>query len=350
MLYCNRKILQNEPKGYDGMDINLGGKIRELRKKKELSQEELAEKLGVSGQAVSKWENGTCYPDMTQIPVLANFFGVSLDELFNYDVTQLNAKIDAIIKEAGKYFWSNRDKCKEIYLNALNEYPSNERLLTELLDVYMTHGTNEEALPIAEQLVEEAKDVFAKCRAKSSLAGLYLRQDRYEDAKALIDTLPVMYPYMLCDQMRQSCYQLKGEDRLKWAKEWRIIEIQELYLSCAFEGQGYFETGQYDAALHSFGEYRRLIEMFMKSEEINIESYLWNGMQTHHWYSYLWEASCLLKLGQMDAAKEKLARAEYIVRRCWDDATYAKDPEWVFAPFREYYHECELELLGECPV
>ena len=40
------------------MTINLGAKIRELRKKKELTQEELAEKLNISSQAVSKWENG----------------------------------------------------------------------------------------------------------------------------------------------------------------------------------------------------------------------------------------------------------------------------------------------------
>lgn len=142
------------------MDINLGAKIRELRKQRKMTQEELAVKLNVSNQAVSKWESGSCYPDMAQIPVLANFFGVSLDELFNYDVAQLNEKIDAVIEEAGKHFWSDPEKCIESYQNALNEYPSNERLLIELLDAYMTHGPREKALQIAEQLVREAKELF----------------------------------------------------------------------------------------------------------------------------------------------------------------------------------------------
>jgi transcriptional regulator with XRE-family HTH domain len=172
------------------MEINLGLKIRELRKKHNLTQEDLAAKLSVSAQAISKWENNTCYPDMVQIPILANFFGVSLDELFSYDVTQLNHRIDGIIAEANKYFWENPNKCKEIYQSALKEYPSNERLLTELLGVCITHGTHKEALPIAERLVEEAKDVFSVCRAKASLVELYLRENRYDGAKKVIESLP----------------------------------------------------------------------------------------------------------------------------------------------------------------
>lgn len=337
------------------MDINLGTKIRELRKKRNLTQEELADKLSISNQAVSKWENGTCYPDMMQIPVLANFFGVSLDELFCYDVTQLNQKIDKIIEEARKYFWPNPDKCKEVYHTALSEYPANERLLTELLDVYMTHGPREKALPIAEQLVNEAKDVFAQCRAKSNLVSLYLDDNRYEDAQSLINTLPVMYPYMLCDQMRESSYKLRGEDRLKWAKDWKIIEIQELYIACDMEGKGYYESGDYTSALDSMEQYRQVIELFLKSEEITFETYLWCGMQTHHWCAYLQIAACLLKLGRTDEAIEKLERAKYILMHAWksrdglvDD--YKENLEGVVKPFREYYNEWELGVLGDCPV
>ncbi|MBQ7921817.1 MAG: helix-turn-helix transcriptional regulator [Clostridia bacterium] len=335
--------------------MNLGTKIRELRKMRNLTQEELAEKLNISNQAVSKWENGTCYPDMAQIPVLANFFGVSLDELFCYDVAQLNKKIDAIIDAAKNFFWSAPEKCAEIYLNGLKEYPANERILAELLDVYIQHGTQEKAIPIAEQLVGEAKDLFIQCRAKANLASLYLKADRYEDAKNLIDSLPEMYPYMLCDKMRESSYQLKGEDRLKWAKDWKIIEIQELYIACALEGHGYWETKQYENALVSMEQYRRVLEMFMKSDEIYEDSYLWSGMQTHHWCAYLYAAGCLNKLGRKDEAKEKMERAKYILLHAWvkkdGSANYfAENPERYTDPFREYYSEWELDDLGPCPL
>ena len=56
-------------------------KIRELRKSKNLSQEALGAKLGISGQAVAKWEKGDSYPDICNIPLLCEIFNVSADEL-----------------------------------------------------------------------------------------------------------------------------------------------------------------------------------------------------------------------------------------------------------------------------
>ena len=59
----------------------LGSKIQELRKSRKMTQEELAEKLNVTAQAVSKWENGNCYPDLDILFEIANLFNCSLDEL-----------------------------------------------------------------------------------------------------------------------------------------------------------------------------------------------------------------------------------------------------------------------------
>ena len=61
--------------------MTLGEKIRTLRKKAGLSQEALAEKLGVSRQAVSKWETGTADPSTSNLLALAKLFGVSAEEL-----------------------------------------------------------------------------------------------------------------------------------------------------------------------------------------------------------------------------------------------------------------------------
>ena len=65
--------------------MNLGNKIRELRKQRGVSQEVLAEYLGITFQAVSKWEIGAAMPDTVLIPAIASFFGVSTDELFDYN-------------------------------------------------------------------------------------------------------------------------------------------------------------------------------------------------------------------------------------------------------------------------
>lgn len=64
------------------MNESMGSIIMRLRKEHELTQEQLANALGITFQAVSKWENGISSPDISALPLLADLFGVSIDELF----------------------------------------------------------------------------------------------------------------------------------------------------------------------------------------------------------------------------------------------------------------------------
>ena len=68
----------------------LGDKIRSLRKNKQITQAQLAEALSVSSQSVSKWENNMSIPDISVLPVIARYFGITMDELFNYRLDALN--------------------------------------------------------------------------------------------------------------------------------------------------------------------------------------------------------------------------------------------------------------------
>ena len=65
--------------------LNIGENIRKLRRERNLTQEQLGYELGVSFQAISRWENSTAYPDIEFLPVLAKYFGISIDELIGYD-------------------------------------------------------------------------------------------------------------------------------------------------------------------------------------------------------------------------------------------------------------------------
>ena len=69
--------------------MNLGNKIMTLRKKNNLSQEDLAEKVGVTRQTISKWELGETSPDLKQAKVLSQVFKVSLDELGDNDIKNI---------------------------------------------------------------------------------------------------------------------------------------------------------------------------------------------------------------------------------------------------------------------
>ena len=73
--------------------IRIGEKIRLLRKKNDVTQDKLAYHLGVTPQAVSRWESGVCYPDMNYLPAIADYFSVTMDELLCYSGTQKAAKV-----------------------------------------------------------------------------------------------------------------------------------------------------------------------------------------------------------------------------------------------------------------
>ncbi len=81
------------------MKLNLGKNIKKYRKEKDMTQEALAEYLGVSSQAVSRWENDTTYPDVELIPAIANLFGVSTDMLFDMQQSQKETSASNILKE-----------------------------------------------------------------------------------------------------------------------------------------------------------------------------------------------------------------------------------------------------------
>ncbi len=123
------------------MQIKIGDKIRELRRSAGKRQEDLANALGVTCQAVSRWESNGCYPDMEMIPSIANFFNTSIDQLFGYDGDR-QEKIDNILAESEKMICANQDltDCIVMLREAVYRYPSEARLLLNLGYALHIHG------------------------------------------------------------------------------------------------------------------------------------------------------------------------------------------------------------------
>ena len=115
------------------MQVNIGEKIKELRKKNGRKQEDLAIALGVTPQAISRWEANGGYPDMGMIPVIANYFHITIDELFGY-----NNDRDRIIREyndkAQRMINSNEDmtECIALLRRGLEEFPDRVDFKTKL--------------------------------------------------------------------------------------------------------------------------------------------------------------------------------------------------------------------------
>ena len=136
------------------MNIHMGKKIRQLRKNMNLSQEVLAQVLGVSFQAVSKWENGTAMPDVAMIPALASFFGVSTDDLFDFNRMEQERKVAEICANAADYRFSDPVKSEQMLREGLKQYPGNDIILNNLLYVIQTPDRREEVITLCKSILE----------------------------------------------------------------------------------------------------------------------------------------------------------------------------------------------------
>lgn len=104
--------------------MTIGKNVKRLRQNKGITQEQLGEMLGISSQAVSKWENGSALPDITVLPKLADYFGISIDELMGYKLNALTYKEQFVrfmigngILQLGEFKLKN-GQTKGYYLNS----------------------------------------------------------------------------------------------------------------------------------------------------------------------------------------------------------------------------------------
>ena len=333
-------------------NINIGNKIRELRKKKGITQEARASVLSVSPQAVSKWESGLTYPDMETIPVIAGYFEVSLDMLFEYDVREMKAKIQKIVDDAREYFFEDTPKYIEIMMNALKEYPGNEELLTELLSAYeyeMRNKNNmsysEEMIELSQKIITESSDLIHVCDAKGIQAEVYRKMGDYQKAKTVIETLP--RDFSIRDSALASI--LSGKDKLNGAILSRCHHLQCLYQACMKEGDAWFTMEKhnetfYDGttpdeyipeALKCYQKGLRVLTTFLLDDLYTdpADQYLWDGMQTFHWNFHQCIAACYKKLGNMEECEKSIAEAYRLISVVWKDFEENRDA------YMEYFYQ-----------
>jgi len=104
------------------MEMTIGANIKRLRTAKNITQEQLSVAMNVTCAAVSKWERGETYPDITLLQPLAYFFEVTLDELMGYNQEKIQAEIDEIIALYRQH-WNDK-KGREIIVKAYRDYPN----------------------------------------------------------------------------------------------------------------------------------------------------------------------------------------------------------------------------------
>lgn len=190
------------------MNKTIGQIIRELRVERNLTQEELAELISVTPQAVSKWEREIGYPDITQIVPLANVFGVSTDILFGISGVNDGEEVERLINEINKNSdntWSDYD-CYIKLKDALGKYPNNVKLLDYTLSYAMFVATQkrfEEAeiakiayndcLKYFNMIIKYSNDANIILRAHDTMLHLHCRYKEFDKAREHAKAFPVSF-------------------------------------------------------------------------------------------------------------------------------------------------------------
>lgn len=222
------------------MNITIGNKIKKLRKAKGITQETLAKNIGISFQAVSKWENNIAFPDIMLIPILANYFGVSIDELFDYNLKEIKTKITAICDKAYQYRQSDPQKAKAILEDGLKNYPNNDILLNNLLYVLNYSEDPDTTIHIASKLIEETDDAEVKYDALRFLAYAFEAKGEYQNAKHAIEQIPEIY----FSKLSEAAFILHGEEKFDAAKKAKWISLEMLLQMCQKLSECYEEKNE----------------------------------------------------------------------------------------------------------
>ena len=115
------------------MNYQFGNTFKALRKQRNLTQEQAAEFLGVSSQAISKWETNSTFPDISLLPIIADFFNVSIDYLLCHDLSKRNEEIERVCRESEALI-QNKKYIDAVTLmrTAYTKFPGNDLIMYHL--------------------------------------------------------------------------------------------------------------------------------------------------------------------------------------------------------------------------
>lgn len=245
------------------MNIKMGEKIRSLRKQKNLSQEILAQYLGVSFQAVSKWENGDCLPDVAMIPAIASFFEVSTDELFDFNRLETERKVQQLCWDIAEWRNDRPEDAERAYRDLLKQYPGNEVILANLLYVLQNLNKRGELIQLCKTVIESTKDEGIRYDAARILAETYKAMGEYSLCKQAIDLIPEYF----FTHREEKALLLEGEDMFRPAWQQKEESIDTFLWMSLRLADYYEENGEIERAKHQLIQAKEVI-LLLRDDDI----------------------------------------------------------------------------------
>ena len=238
--------------------LQIGEKIKTLRKQKNISQEVFAGYLGVTFQAVSKWENGITLPDVTLIPAIASFFGVSTDELFDFNRFEAEKQVEAICHEAYKYRFTDGAKSEKILREGLQRFPGNDIILNNLLYTMDYSERADEVVTLCKSLMESTKDDSVKYDATRILATCYKENGHDELVKPTLEIIPEIY----FTKLELMATLLEGEDAYEAAQKQKNLSAEDLIDMLIITGRYLLMQGEREKGLSQLRIAKAVSEAF----------------------------------------------------------------------------------------
>ncbi len=209
--------------------LNIGIKIKQLRTSRHITQDQLAVFLGVTPQAISRWEAGNGYPDIETIPMLADYFSVSADELLGIKMDERQKRLAEIYSEINRLYGLEDDEASLAFARtAVAEFPSEIKLHINLADsicrMYMWEPSRDvsklgEAEKIYETVIENCTDADLKNDVLFSLCSLYsVGYKDMEKAHKTAMRLPSMRGAREC--VLSSVYDLRDEKGMFYLQDY----------------------------------------------------------------------------------------------------------------------------------
>ena len=177
--------------------MSIGSIIKGLRREKNITQEQLAEYLGITSRAISQWECDRTAPDISQIPALCHIFDVSADALLGIDIEKKNEEIKKYLNLANDL--GNQGKISErtaILREAHKKFPRDykimQKLAYSLVCEYSRKGIKEydEAFDLCERILAECTDSTTRYEALDTLAHAYAYAGKKDEMLKLAKEMP----------------------------------------------------------------------------------------------------------------------------------------------------------------
>lgn len=177
--------------------MSVGENIKRLRREKNITQQQLAECLGISSRAVSQWECGRTAPDISQIPALCHVFGVTSDTLLDIDIEKNEETIRVILHEAEEVGnQGNFEKRTEILREANRRFPRSYLVMHRLADALVNEYCRKrikdysEVIALCKRILDECTDSTLRYEAIDTLATAYGYAGKTEEMRALAAEMP----------------------------------------------------------------------------------------------------------------------------------------------------------------